>query len=91
MLRLRIAIPLLLSSSLTFPSAAQSAAECEGSSPMSPRCEAMHARAFAAARNAEIDASIAAVAAARARAMAAHAMPRSPRRAAMWPAGRRSP
>lgn len=74
MLRLRPTIPLLLLSSLATPAVGESnpvqgrsfATICDVS-PNSPRCEAVQAREFAKARNAEIEASLAAVAANRAR------------------------
>ncbi len=65
MQRLRIVIPLLLSS-LGVPALGETA-NCSLAATTSPRCEAEHARAFAAARNAEINASLAVVKAERAR------------------------
>jgi outer membrane protein OmpA-like peptidoglycan-associated protein len=66
MLRLRLTIPLLLSSLASAPALGEFNTSYCTASATSPRCEAERAREFAAARNAEIDASIAAVNAARA-------------------------
>ena len=66
MLRLRLTIPLLLSSLASAPALGEfNTSHCTVSA-TSPRCEAESAREFAAARNAEIEASIDAVNAARA-------------------------
>ncbi len=64
-MRLRLAIPLLLSS-LAVPAHGDTASNCSLAATTQPRCEAQHAREFVAARNTEINASIAAVAAVRA-------------------------
>jgi outer membrane protein OmpA-like peptidoglycan-associated protein len=66
MLRLRITIPLLLSSLASAPAIGEYSTSHCTASPNSPRCEAERAREFAEARNAEINASIAAVNARRA-------------------------
>jgi outer membrane protein OmpA-like peptidoglycan-associated protein len=65
MLRLRTIIPLFLLSSAAGPALGGTATGHCAANPTTPRCEAERAREFAAARNAEIDASIAAVNAAR--------------------------
>ncbi len=67
MLRLRIVVPLLLSSLVSAPAFGELNTSHCIASPTSPRCEAERAREFAKARNAEIEASVAAVNAARAR------------------------
>lgn len=71
MSRLRTTIPILLLSSLATPAVGEFNTSHCAAAPGSPRCEAERAREFAAARNAEIEASMAAVAANRARLAAA--------------------
>jgi len=65
MFRLRTTVPILLLSSLATPAIGETEISYCAANSNSPRCEAERAREFAAARNAEIDASIAAVNAAR--------------------------
>jgi outer membrane protein OmpA-like peptidoglycan-associated protein len=65
MYRLRTTIPILLLSSLVTPAIGETGISYCAAVANSPRCEAERAREFAAARNAEINASIAAVNAAR--------------------------
>jgi outer membrane protein OmpA-like peptidoglycan-associated protein len=67
MLRLRTTVPILLLSSLATPAVGDASTSHCAAAPGSPRCEAEQAREFAKARNAEIEASLAAVAANRAR------------------------
>lgn len=61
MSRVRIVIPILLSSLAGPAFGDYSTSYCRSSIDASPRCEAERAREFAAARNAEIEASLAAV------------------------------
>ncbi len=61
MSRLRTVIPLLLLSSLSSPAIGETATSYCAVNAMSPSCEAERAREFAKARNAEINASLAAV------------------------------
>ena len=67
MSRLRIALPILLSS-ISIPTFAHSAAYCTYSNWHTPQCESQRADAFSRARNAEIEASLARVKAERDRA-----------------------
>lgn len=69
MSRLRIALPILLSS-ISIPTLAQSNDHCSYANWHTPQCKAERADAFTAARNAEIEASVARVMAERARAFA---------------------
>jgi len=67
MLRSRIVIPLFLSSLIVPALGDTTSSYCQLAGSTTPYCQAERARAFAAARNAEINTSIAAVRAARAR------------------------
>jgi outer membrane protein OmpA-like peptidoglycan-associated protein len=71
MLRSSIAVPVFLLSALAVPAAGQTtASHCMARNWSTPSCEAAHAREFAAARNAEINLSMAAVMSERARVLA---------------------